>query len=203
MSNYPTKIAVLAPNFVIAEGDTNSSNPHSYVFLNAYSVLKVERQGRGFSFDEVRRVDDVHPGTGSIALLTDLTSHLDHDDSLAGYRLDRTIASLIRIPYGDPLGATAKASLQRLQAALANDVQDAFWYDHDRHRTLEQLASDFDLPAEWHRTGRQMNPHILEQELSAKVQSVWLSIAHEWLSAMDLRRAMADYDHWRTLSSIV
>ena len=41
MSNYPTKMAVLAPNFVIAEGDTNSSTPHSYVFLNAYSVLKV------------------------------------------------------------------------------------------------------------------------------------------------------------------
>ena len=203
MSNYPAKMAVLAPNFVTAEGDPNSSNPQNYVFFTAYSVLKVERQGRGFTFDEFRRVDDIHPGTGSIALLTDLISHLDHDDSLAGYRLDRTIAALIRIPYGDPLGATAKAPLQRLKAALANDVQDAFWYDHDRHRTLEQLASDFDLPAEWHRPTRQMNPRILEQELSAKTQSVWLSIAHEWLSPEDLRRAMADYDHWRTLNSIV
>ena len=203
MSNYPAKMAVLAPNFVTAEGDANSSNPQNYVFFTAYSVLKVERQGRGFNFGEVRRVDDVHPGTGSIALLTELTNHLDHDDSLAGYRLDRTIAALIRIPYGDPLGATAKAPLQRLKAALANDVQDAFWYDHDRHRTLEQLANDFDLPAEWHRPTRQMNPRILEQELSAKAQSVWLSIAHEWLSPEDLRRAMADYDHWRTLNSIV
>ena len=93
--------------------------------------------------------------------------------------------------------------MQRLKAALANDVQDAAWYDHDRHRTLEQLASDFNLPAEWHRTGRQMNPHILEQELSAKVQSVWLSFAYEWLSRDDLLRAVADYNHWRTLSSIV
>jgi hypothetical protein len=68
---------------------------------------------------------------------------------------------------------------------------------------LEQLASDYALPADWHDLNRQLNPCVLERALSAKAQSVWLLIAHEWLSAEDLRRAMADYDHWRTLSSIV
>lgn len=84
MSNYPAKMAVLAPHFVIAEGGPNSSNPQRYVFFTTYSVLKIERQGRGFNFDEVRRVDNTHPGTDSIALLTELTNHLDHDDNLAG-----------------------------------------------------------------------------------------------------------------------
>lgn len=203
MSNYPGKMAVLAPDFVTAEGDPNSSTSHGFVFLKAFSVLRIERQGRGFTFNEVRRIDETPSGNGSIALLTDLTSLLDHDASLAGYRLDRILAGLIRVPQGEPEGATGKVSLQRLKAALANEVQDAYWYDHDRHRTLTQLASDFDLPAEWHRPTRQINLRILERELSSKAQSVWLSIAHEWLSPQDLRRAMADYDHWRTLSSIV
>lgn len=201
MSNYPAKMAVLASNFVVTDGDPNSTNPTSYVFLDAFSILKVERQGRGFHFDEVRQIDET--GTASIAVLEALTRHIDPDHSLAGYRLDRTMAALIRIPHGDPHAATAKPSLQRLQAALANDVQDASWYDHERHRSLEQLASDFDLPAEWYRPTRQVNPCMLERELSAQAQSVWLSIAHKWLSPTDLRRALADYDQWRTLSSIV
>jgi hypothetical protein len=136
-------------------------------------------------------------------VLDALTSHLDPDDSLAGYRLDRIIASLIRVPDGEPREESALPSLQRLQAALANDVRDAEWYDRVGSHSLEQLASDYALPADWHGPNRQLNPCVLERALSAKAQSVWLLIAHEWLSAEDLRRAMADYDHWRTLSSIV
>ena len=201
MSNYPAKMAVLASNFVVTDGEADSTNPTGYVFLDAFAVLKVERRGRGFHFDEVRQVDET--GSASVAVLQALTNQLDPDDSLAGYRLDQTVAALIRVPHGDPHGATAKPSLQRLQAELANDVEDAAWYDRDRNRSLEQLANDFDLPAEWHRPARQLNPCMLEREVSAKAQSVWLSIAHKWLSPIDLRRATADYDQWRTLNSIV
>ena len=72
MSNYPAKMAVLASNFVVTDGDPNSTNPTSYVFLDAFSILKVERQGRGFHFDEIRQVDET--GLASIAVLEALTS---------------------------------------------------------------------------------------------------------------------------------
>jgi hypothetical protein len=200
MSSYPAKMAVIVADVVIADGDPNSSNLRSYVFLNGFTVLKVQRQGRGFLFEEVRQVDEV--GTASVQLLDALTSHLDSDASLAGYRLDRAIAALVRVPRDDPHDATAKPALQRLRASLANDVHDVAWHDLHRHRTLEQLAGDFDLPAHWHRPTRQTNPCMLERELSARAQTVWLSVAHACLSPDELRRAMADYDQWRTASSI-
>ena len=203
MSEYPAKMAIIAPNFVIADANACATHVPYFVYIDAFAVLKVERQGRGFRFSEARHVSDLQSGTDSVGVLDALTSHLDPDDSLAGYRLDRIIAGLIRVPDGEPRDKDALPSLQRLQAALANDVKDAEWYDHVGAHSLEQLASDYALPADWHRPDRQLNPCVLERELSAKVQSVWLLIAHEWLCAEDLRRAIADYDQWRTNRSIV
>ena len=203
MSTYPAKMAIIVPNYVTADDDTGTSNVHNCVFLNAFAVLKIERRGRGFHFNEIRQINELLAVTDSLAVLDDLTSYIEPDDCVAGYRLDRTIAALIRVPFCEPRGATAKASLQRIHAALANDVMDVAWYDHDRKWTLQRLASDYALPADWECPDRQMNPAMLERELSAKAQSIWLSIAHEWLSIQDLRRALADYDVWRTQSSIV
>lgn len=200
MSNYPAKMAVVICDFVVATGDQQSCDPSRFVFLNAFSMLKIERIGRGFRFEEIRQLDET--GTGGVDLLISLTAEIDDDTSLAGYRLDRMVGSLVRVPCGDACDASCKPGLLKLQAALANDVQDAFWYDRDRHRSLENLASDYDLPAEWHRTTRQGNPNMLERELSAKAQSVWLSIAHELLPMDELRRATADYDQWRTANAI-
>jgi len=203
MSEYPAKMAIIVPNFLIADANACATHKPYFVYIDAFAVLKVERQGRGFRFNEVRHVSDFQSATDSVGVLDALTSHLDPDDSLIGYRLDRIIAALIRVPDGEPRDKDALPSLQRLKAALANDVKDAEWYDHVGSHSLEQLASDYALPADWHGPNRQLNPCVLERELSAKAQSVWLLIAHEWLSAEDLRRAMADYDHWRTLRSIV
>lgn len=203
MSEYPAKMAIIAPNFVFAKGDTSQPDMPLLVFIDAFAVLKVERQGRGFRFDEARFVSNFQGGTDSVGVLDALTSHIDPDDSLVGYRLDKIIAAFIRIPDGDLRDEDALPSLLRLRAALANDIKDAIWYDHIGSRSLEQLASDYALPAEWHAPHRQLNPCMLERELSAQAQSIWLLIAHEWLSAEELRRAMADYDHWRTNSSMV
>ena len=93
-----------------------------------------------------------------------LAAEIDADTSLAGYRLDRMVDSLVRVPCGDVRDADCKPALLKLQAALANEVQDAFWYD--RHRSLEDFARDFDLPAEWHRKSRQVNPNMLEREVN-------------------------------------
>lgn len=198
--SYPGEMTVVVPDIVIAEGDQAAASPTPLVFLNAFAVLKVERAGRGFRFEEAREVDET--GTRSAYLLDALTSHLDLDTTLAGYRLDRVIDALVQVPFGDPHEATCKPALLRLKAALANEVQDAHWYDRDRHRSLELLAGEHDLPAEWHRPQGGRNLNMLERELSAKAQSVWLSIAHEWLTTADLRRALADYDQWRTAHSI-
>lgn len=200
MSNYPANLAVVVPDFLMAEEGANGSDQSHYVFLNALAVLKVERHGRGFCFREDRQVDEI--GTAGVALLNKALSQLDPDASLAGYRLDRTVAALVRVPREDLHEAAAKPALLRLQAALANNVQDAAWYDRDPQRSVEQLARDYDLPAEWHRSTRQLNPCMLERELAAKAQSVWLAIAHACLSSDELRRALADYDQWRTANSI-
>ena len=201
MSNYPGKMAVVVPDVVIVDGDQQTANPSPLVFLSAFAVLTVERMGRGFKFDEVRQVDDT--GTQSAHLLKALTAHLDPDATLAGYRLDRVVDALVRVPCGDPHEASCKPALLRLQAALANQVQDAAWYDRDRHRSLEVLAGEYELPANWQRSYGERNVNMLERELSARAQTVWLSIAHEWLTAIELRRAITDYDQWRTAHSIV
>lgn len=197
MSNYPAPLAVIVPEYVT----TDESNGKQYVYLHGFACLNVERRGRGFHFEEHRRVDPTT--SASVELFDALTDHLDPQASLAGHRLDRTIAAFVRLPVDDPQEAAAKPALEQLRAVLANEVQDAAWYDRDPHRPLEQLAADFDLPAEWRRPTRQMRSEASERELSAKAQSIWLSIAHACLSSDELRRALADYDQWRTANAIV
>lgn len=199
--SYPAKIAVIMPDFIIVDGDQQSRDSSRFVYLNAFCVLQVERMGRGFTFEEIRRVDE--NGCSGVDLLNALASALNEDTTIAGYRLDKVVASLVQVPRDDLNEANCKAALLRLKAALANDVQDADWYSRDRRRSLEDLARDYDLPAEWHRKTRQANPNMLERELSAKAQAVWLAIAHEWLTTDELRRATADYDQWRTAHAIV
>lgn len=200
MSIYPAKLAVVTPDFVIVDGDKRSGDPRQFVFLNAFSMFKVERRGRGFHFGEVRQVDETQ--TGGADLLMALAAELDEDTSLAGYRLDRVVTSLVQVPCDDPRDAECKPALLRLQAALSNDVQDAHWYNRDRHRSLEDIARDYDLPTEWHRKNRQTNLNMLERELSARAQATWLAIANELLTMNELRRATADYDQWRTANAI-
>jgi hypothetical protein len=200
MSNYPPKMAVVICDFVIVDGEQHSGDSSRFVFLNAFAILKIERIGRGFRFEEIRQLDETSTGGGD--LLMSLAAEIDDDTSLAGYRLDQMVGSLVRVPCGDVRDADCKPALLKLQAALANEVHDAFWFDRDRHRGLEDFARDFDLPAEWHRKSRQVNPNMLEREVSARAQTVWLSIAHELLTSVELRRAAADYDHWRTANAI-
>lgn len=201
MSNYPAKMAVISADFVIVEGDQQSARPQTFVYLNAFFILKVERIGRGFQFEEIRLIDD--SGTQSVSLLNALAAELDADTSLAGYRLDRLIDAMVRVPHGDVREAECKPALLRLQASLSNEVHDANWYCHDRYRSLADLARDYDLPAEWDRPGREVNANVLERKLCARGQTVWLAIAHEWLTTDELRRATADYDQWRTANAIV
>lgn len=150
MSEYPSKMAIIAPNFVFARADTGEANMPLLVFIDGFAVLKVERQGRGFRFEEARFVSEFEAPTDCVGVLDALTSHIDPDDSLIGYRLDSIIAALIRIPDGDLRDEDALPALRRLRAALENDIKDAIWYDHIGPRSLEQLASDYALPAEWH-----------------------------------------------------
>lgn len=200
MFNYPAKVAVVVPNFVIVDGDNQHSVAERFVYLNAFSVLRVERAGRGFHFDEARQVDE--SGSAGVDLLHALSAQLDGDTSLAGLRLDRMIGSLVRVPRGGARDEACKPALERLRAALRNDVHDADVYGPHGLRQLEDLSRQYDLPAEWHQPGRQANPNMLERQLSARAQTIWLVIARALLDLAEQRRAHADYDQWRTAHAI-
>lgn len=202
MSTYPAKLAVIAPAFTIPHARSGKPIDDSYVFLHGFSVLTVERRGRGFAFAETRQIDDGAGAGDDVAVLDALTAQLEADASLAGHRLDRIVAALVRVPDGDAHAADARPSFLRLKAALLNEVHDAAWHDHAGHQSLEGLAERYDLPVEWHRPNRPLDPGMLERELSAKAQCVWLAIAHAGLSPDELRRALADHDQWRTANSI-
>lgn len=185
------------PSFVKAD-DPNGEGPSGrLVFLNGYALLKVERRGSRFCFEEYRRIDET--ATDGIDLMISLCNELDEDCSIVGLRLDRLIGSLIRVPRGETREEEAKQPLIKLGQALANEIVDAHWFA-DRHydRTLEGMAERHDLPCEWGKPNREANPAMLERQLSARAQGIWLAIAVELLPAADLRRALADYDAWRT-----
>ena len=201
MSLYPSKLAVILPQFVIADDPIGEGRLGRFVFLNAYSLFKVERRGTRFCFEEHRRIDET--ATHSIDLLASLCNEIDEDCSIVGLRLDRLIGSLIRTPRGETREEEAKEPLKKLGLALANEIVDAAWCaDRPSDRTLEGMAERYDLPCEWGKPGREGNPAMLERQLSARAQGVWLAVAVELLPAADLRRALADYDAWRTAHAI-
>ncbi len=101
-----------------------------------------------------------------------------------------------------PTSAAVRAH-ERLQAALRNEVQDVDWLTGDGLRELDDLSRQYDLPAEWYQPGRQAKPNMLERQLSARAQTIWLVIARELLDLAERRRAYADYDQWRTAHAIV
>lgn len=195
---YPASLAVIAPQFVIAP--PLECTGKQYVFFYGFALLVVTREGRGFRFSELRAVDET--GSGTISLLVALADRIDPQASLAGLALSRTIAALIRAPLDDVHEAKAKPALQKLMTILTSQVHDAAWHARDPHRSLDQLATDFDLPAEWFRPTRQLRPEFLERQLSAQAQTIWLAVAHALLPPEELRRALADYDQWRTSHSI-
>lgn len=201
MHSYPAKVAVIVPEFVITAEAPASSTSRPYVFLNGFSILKVERAGRGFRFDETRGIDE--SGMASVDLLDRLAAEFDEDCSVAGYRLDQVIASLVRVPRDDPRDAKCKPALVQLRSALQNDVHDVHWFaDRPAHRSLEALTERYDLPCEWGRPGTGGNPAMLERRLSARAQAIWLMLAIELLPETESRRAQANYDAWRTAHSI-
>lgn len=201
MTNYPAKLAVIVPDFAFVDGDNNHGAAEPLVFLNGFAVLKVARAGRGFLFEEVRQVDET--STAGVDLLDALAFELDEDTSVVGMRLDLVVDALVRVPQGDLRDEACKPALQRIRAALGNAVHDPSWLVDEGIRDLEDLSHQYELPAEWRQPGRQANPNVLERQLSARAQSIWLILARELLDLAERRRAHADYDQWRTAHAIV
>lgn len=200
MSNYPAKLAVLAPTFITAHDENAATPERKHTYLIAYSLLSVTRTDDGFQFAEE------HPITEklgeSLDLLIRLGKALDVEASLAGKRLDQIVSLLIRTPVGEVREADGIAPLNRLREMLRNPVIDAERYaDRAPARTAEGLAKQFGLDALNVDTGER-NPAIVARMLSARTQSIWLAIAHEFLPADELSQAIADYNSWRAVYPI-
>ncbi len=73
MSNYPAKMAAVIADIITVDGDGEGGTPAELVFLNAFAILKVDRIGRGFRFEEFRQLDET--GTASAALLRAVSGH--------------------------------------------------------------------------------------------------------------------------------
>lgn len=201
LPDYPAKMAVCVPSVTVVDGPDHRGAPYEWVFLDAFALLEVQRDGAGFRFNEVRRLDP--SGMRGVDLLKQLTARLDESTAVAGIGLDEISRALELVPRDDLLEASCKAALKRLHVALGNPTFDADWFIGDRLEGLTGVSSAYGLPAQWNHRGREANPAKLERQLSAMAQTIWLVLARELLDDDERRRAHADYDQWRTAHSIV
>ncbi|MEJ7776845.1 MAG: hypothetical protein WKF52_05565 [Sphingomicrobium sp.] len=198
---YPSKLTILAPQFRVAVDDNKRAFSNRLVFLPAFAVLHAVRDDKGhIAFHE--RVELDPTGNRSIDLLIQIASELDADATLGGWRLDRQVASLNRLPRDSERECEGKAPLMRFGLALAHRPIDVAWFDREGGLpTLVAAAARHGLAAQW-RDQRSMNPAIVRQRLSARARSVWATIADKLLEQGEARRkAFACFDQFNSKAS--
>jgi hypothetical protein len=198
--DYPSNIAVIVPAFHVLEGVANSEPSNRSVYLTAFSIFKAQRIGQRFQFDEIRITQDI--GADGVDMLSALTGAIDRDTVIAGKDLDQLFTLLFEVPSSDHREAKCKQALKPLTRALGNEVQDADWYLSPMIESLDELTDRYCLSAKWSVREREVNPHVLEQRLSARAQAIWLAIAKALLSPEEMRQATECYDLWRTAHAI-
>ena len=193
--SYPDKISVITPLFTTIS--TKALDPKAfgrqYVYLKAFGLLTVTRESDGcFRFAEDIQLDGI--GNRSISLLIGLCNQIAQDTSLAGWKLDFAIASLLRVPRDSDREADARLPLMRLLLALGQEPIDAWWLEEDGALgLLSDLATEYRLPAEWDQLPAFTNPARLRQQLSGRVRSIWLAIARDRLGDDEFERATGDF----------
>ncbi len=168
------------------------------VYLSAFGLLYAAQHDDG-SIVFRERIERDPTGDQTMDLLTHLGEELEPNTALAGWRLDKLIASLIRLPRDSDREAEGKSPLIQLRLALGNHPIDIGWYDRDGGlSTLMQAALRHSLPAQW--CGPQSsNPYLTPQRLSARVRSIWAAIADKLLEQGKQRRqAFASFDQFNS-----
>lgn len=186
--NYPNKLTVIVPSFsVVTDTKDQRSFSQRLLFMTAFAVLHADRHDDGrIAFSERIELDPI--GNGSIDLLTKLGNELDPEATLAGWRLDYGIGSLVRVPRDSMREAEGKTPLLQLSSILANEPIDVAWFDQQGGLpTLLQIAARYSLAAEWDQPVSS-NPAILRQRLSARVRTIWAAVAEVRMPLGDDRR---------------
>jgi hypothetical protein len=184
---YPPKLTVVVPQFRVVVDENKRAYSNRLVFLPAFAALHVIRQADGrLAFHERVEIDPI--GDRTIDLLTLLGDEIDPEATLAGWRLDRQLASFVRLPRDTDRDDEGKAPLMRFWLALTNRPIDVGWYDRTGGLpTLIRTALRHGLPAEWG-SGPSANPAMLRRLLRARVRAVWAAIADKLLEEGEARR---------------
>ena len=195
---YPDKLTIILPQFTMVIDQNKRAYSIKLVFLPAFAVLHAERQGDDhIVFQERIEVDT--SGEGSIDLLTKLGDELAPDTTLCGWRLDRQIASLVRVPRDSDRDEEGRAALLQLSSALANPPIDVGWFDGASGLpTLISAAARHGLPAQW-RDPPSARASIDAQLLAGRVRSMWAAVADKLLQKGEARRkAFASFDRFNS-----
>ena len=195
---YPDKLTIIVPQFLMVIDQNKRAFSERLVFLSAFAMLHAERQDDNHVvFRERVELDPV--GDQSIDLLAKLGDELEPDTTLAGRRLDRQIASIVRLPRDSDREEEGKAPLMRLALALGNQPIDVGWFDRASGLpTLINAAARHGLPAQWQ--GQQLVRLAIDaQLLGARARSVWAAIADRLFEKGEARRkAFASFDRFNS-----
>ena len=195
---YPDKLTIILPQFTMVIDQNKRAYSNKLVFLSAFAVLHAERQGdEHILFRERIEIDP--SGGGSIDLLSKLGDELEPDTTLCGLRLDRQIASLVRVPRDCDRDEEGRAALLQLSSALANPPIDVGWFDRASGLpTLINAAARHGLPTQW-RDQQSAKASIDAQLLAGRVRSVWAAVTDKLLQKGEARRkAFASFDRFNS-----
>jgi len=194
---YPNDLTIIVPQFRMVTDINKRAFSDRLVFLSAFAVLHAIRGDDGsIAFRE--RVEIDPSGDRTMDLLCQFGDELEPETTIGGLRLDRQVASLIRLPRDSDRENMGKAPLMRLSLALGSKPIDVGWFDqHGGLPTISKAASRHGLPADWRNQSN--NPALVGQRLAARARSIWASIGDKLLEQGEARRkAFATFDQFNT-----
>ena len=196
---YPDRLSIVVPMFTVVNdaADTRSFSQR-LVFLRAFAILHAVRGGDA-QVTFCGKVEFDPTGEHSIDLMVKLGNELEANTTLAGWRLDHMIGSLVRLPRDAEREAEGKTPLMRLKLALGSEPVEVAWFDdHGGMPTLRQVSARHTLPADWDER-ISANPALIRRRLSARACTIWAAIADRLLTVGDERRkAFASFDHFQS-----